>query len=85
MRSGTTSAHHGLLICIYDRQLENFFLARDHFACCLFTTGVDGYFLFGSEIKALLEHPAVSRVVDLTGLDQVLCFPGLVSPRTMFQ
>ena len=41
--------------------------------------------IFGSEIKALLQHPAIDREVDLTGLDQVFCFPGLVSPRTMFK
>src|SRR4029077_839257 len=43
-----------------------------------------GGFLFASEIKALLLHPMIKREVNLTGLDQILCFPGLVSPETMF-
>ncbi|HET9362166.1 MAG TPA: asparagine synthase (glutamine-hydrolyzing) [Vicinamibacterales bacterium] len=71
---------------LYDRRKRTLFLARDHFGVApLFYTLADGVFVFGSEIKAILEHPMVRREVDLTGLDQVLSFPGLVSPRTMFK
>lgn len=71
---------------IYDRRSKRLFLARDHVGIApLFYTVADGVFVFGSEIKALLEHPLVERRVDLTGLDQVLSFPGLVSPTTMFE
>jgi len=71
---------------IYDRKQKTLFLARDHFGINpLFYTVADGLFLFGSEIKSLVQHPAVNREVDLTGLDQVFSFPGLVSPRTMFK
>lgn len=71
---------------IYDRTARRLFLARDHVGIApLFYTVADGVFVFGSEIKAILEHPAVERRVDLTGLDQVLSFPGLVSPTTMFE
>jgi asparagine synthase (glutamine-hydrolysing) len=71
---------------IYDRPARRLFLARDHVGIApLFYTVVDGMFVFGSEIKAILEHPLVERRVDLTGLDQVLSFPGLVSPTTMFE
>jgi asparagine synthase (glutamine-hydrolysing) len=71
---------------LYDRRKRRLFLARDHFGVApLFYTLADGVFVFGSEIKAILEHPMVCRDVDLTGLDQVLSFPGLVSPRTMFK
>ena len=71
---------------IYDRNRKLLFLARDHFGINpLYYTLADGVFIFGSEIKAILEHPLVEREVDLTGLDQVLSFPGLVSPRTMFK
>ena len=69
---------------LYDRNNDCLILARDHFGINpLFYTIVDGLFIFASEIKAILEHPSVPREVDLTGLDQVLSFPGLVSPRTM--
>jgi asparagine synthase (glutamine-hydrolysing) len=71
---------------IYDRKAKELFLARDHFGVSpLYYTTVDGLFLFASEIKAILQHPSVKGEVDLTGLDQVLSFPGLISPRTMFK
>ena len=71
---------------IYDRKQRRLFLARDHFGINpLYYTIVNGLFIFASEIKAILEHPQVPREVDLTGLDQTLSFPGLVSPRTMFK
>jgi asparagine synthase (glutamine-hydrolysing) len=71
---------------IWDRLRQTLFLARDHFGILpLYYTLVDGLFVFGSEIKAILEHPLVERSVDLQGLDQVFSLPGLVSPTTMFK
>jgi asparagine synthase (glutamine-hydrolysing) len=70
---------------LYDRVRRRLFLARDHFGINpLYYTTADGMFIFGSEIKSILQHPLVERRVDLTGLDQIVSFPGLVSPRTMF-
>ncbi|MCS3796549.1 asparagine synthase (glutamine-hydrolyzing) [Chitinophagaceae bacterium OAS944] len=71
---------------IYDKKKQLLFCARDHFGIIpFFYTVANGTFIFGSEIKAILEHPAVKKELDLTGLDQVFTFPGLVSPRTMFK
>lgn len=71
---------------IYDRPRRRLVLARDHVGITpLHYTVADGTLVFGSEIKAMLAHPLVPREVDLTGLDQVLVLPGLVSPRTMFR
>ncbi len=71
---------------IFDKQKQTLFLARDHVGIApLFYMEVDGVFLFASEIKALLNHPLVQRRVNLQGLDQMLSFPGVVSPTTMFQ
>jgi asparagine synthase (glutamine-hydrolysing) len=71
---------------LYDRKARRLLLARDHVGINpLFYTMAGDTFVFGSEIKSILQHPLVRREVDLTGLDQVLCFPGLVSPRTMFK
>jgi asparagine synthase (glutamine-hydrolysing) len=73
-------------IAIFDERRRRLLLARDHFGVIpLFYTVVNGTFIFASEIKAILTHPAVERRVDLTGLDQVFSLPGLVSPRTMFE
>lgn len=71
---------------IYDERRRTMFLARDHVGINpLYYTFAGGAFIFASEIKAILAHPRVRREVDLTGLDQVLSLPGLVSPRTMFK
>src|SRR3954447_4963460 len=71
---------------LYDRRRRTLFAARDSFGINpLFYAQVGDLFLFGSEIKALLEHPRAPREVDLTALDQILTFPGLVPPRTVFQ
>jgi len=71
---------------IYDREKEELLLARDQVGIVpLFYHSSDKALIFGSEIKALLPHPLVQRKVDLTGLDQVMTLPGLVSPRTMFE
>lgn len=71
---------------LYDQKDQTLMLARDQMGICpLFYTIVDQILIFGSEIKAILEHPLVVAEVDLTGLDQILTFPGLISPRTMFK
>lgn len=71
---------------LYDKRRRRLMLARDHvgIAPLFYTTEAGGAVVFGSEIKALLKHPGVSRRVDLTGLDQILTFPGPVSPHTVF-
>jgi len=70
---------------IFDKKKKSLLLARDHFGICpLFYTHTDGLLIFGSEIKAILKHPEVRKQVNLEGLDQILTFPGMVSPVTMF-
>jgi asparagine synthase (glutamine-hydrolysing) len=81
-----TEVNGQFAFALYDHREEWLMLARDPFGINpLFFTVTDGLLIFGSEVKAILEHPAVRREVDLTGLDQILSFPGLVSPRTMFR
>jgi asparagine synthase (glutamine-hydrolysing) len=71
---------------LFDFNTGSLFCARDHFGIApFFYTKTRDHFIFASEIKAILEHPGVEREVDLTGLDQVLTFPGLIDPRTMFK
>ncbi|MFD6909046.1 asparagine synthase (glutamine-hydrolyzing) [Streptomyces sp. NPDC060077] len=71
---------------LYDRRRRSLMLARDHMGILpLYYARTAEHLVFGSEIKAVVEHPAVERAVDLTGLDQVLTFPGPVSPRTVFR
>ena len=71
---------------IFDDRQKHLLLARDHVGICpLFYTVAGNSLIFGSEIKAVIAHPAVKRAVNLRGLDQVLTFPGNVSPTTMFE
>ncbi len=73
-------------ICIYDENSKELFLVRDHFGICpLFYTVVDDSLVFGSEIKAILKHDKVTKKVNLTALDQLFTFPGIVSPATFFE
>jgi asparagine synthase (glutamine-hydrolysing) len=71
---------------LYDARDHALVLARDQAGIApLFHAHCGEELLFASEIKALLQHPAMRRKVDLRGLDQILTFPGLVSPTTMFE
>lgn len=71
---------------LYDLRNQTLLLARDHFGICpLFYTVQQDHLVFASEIKAILEVPFVEKKVNMTGLDQVFSFPGLVSPVTMFK
>lgn len=71
---------------LYDEKAQTMVLARDQFGICpLYYTHMNDTFIFASEIKAILAYPSVPCEVDLIGLDQVITFPGLISPRTMFK
>ncbi|MFB6456954.1 asparagine synthase (glutamine-hydrolyzing) [Chitinophaga sp. Hz27] len=71
---------------LYDKKQKTLYCARDQMGILpFFYTIQQDTFIFGSEIKAILKHPLVVASIDLTGLDQVFTFPGLISPRTMFK
>jgi asparagine synthase (glutamine-hydrolysing) len=73
-------------LAVYDTRRHRLLLARDPVGVCpLFYTVTDGQLLFASEIKGLLAHPGVPRDLDLHGLDQIMTFPGMASPTTMFR
>ena len=71
---------------IYDRNKRRLFLARDHFGVCpLYYARVGDAFIYGSEIKAILAYPGISRKINLSGLDQLFTFPGNIVPDTCFR
>ncbi len=50
---------------IWDSRKEELFIARDHFGVKpFFYTQIDNNFIFASEIKALLAHPQVKKIID---------------------
>jgi asparagine synthase (glutamine-hydrolysing) len=77
--------HGQFSVVLYDMRTRQLYLFRDHMGITpLFYAQFDRQLIFASEIKAILKHPAARREVDLQGLDQIICFPGLISPTTMF-
>lgn len=73
-------------IALYDEREHKLILARDHFGIApLYYTFKDGSIIFASEIKAILEYPGIQRKINLEAVDQVLNFPGIVSPTTFFK
>lgn len=73
-------------IALYDDQCRQLLLVRDHIGISpLFYTLVNGRVVFASEIKAVLEYPGVERRLNLKAVDQLMNFPGIVSPVTFFE
>ena len=59
-------------------------LARDRLGIKpLYFCRLGGYICFGSEIKVLLEHPAVDREIDFDGLNCFLCLNYVPAPHTL--
>lgn len=70
---------------IWDGRRRRMFAARDRVGIKPFYyTVADGRFVFASEIKAILEHPAVGRDVDETALYHYLTFYTAPAPSTLF-
>jgi asparagine synthase (glutamine-hydrolysing) len=71
---------------IWDTRREELFLARDRLGIKpLYFAQPAGGFVFGSEIKALLEHPAISPDLDEEAFAHYLTFVCTPAPLTMFQ
>lgn len=72
-------------IALYDDRNKQLLLVRDQIGICpLFYTVADDRVLFASEIKAILEYPGVEQKLNLKAVDQLMNFPGIVSPVTFF-
>jgi asparagine synthase (glutamine-hydrolysing) len=73
-------------IAIWDSHKRELFLARDRLGIKpLYFTRPAGGFLFASEIKALLAHPAVSPDLDEEAFFHYLTFISTPAPLTMFK
>jgi asparagine synthase (glutamine-hydrolysing) len=71
---------------IWDAKQQKLFLSRDRLGVRpLFYTQSTGRFVFGSEIKALLECPGVDAQLDWRGLDEIFTFWCTLPGRTVFQ
>ncbi len=71
---------------IWDARRRRLFLSRDRVGVRpLFHAEAGGQFLFASEAKALLRHPALDAAIDPEALGEVFTFWCPVAPRTLFK
>ncbi|MGI8735074.1 MAG: asparagine synthase (glutamine-hydrolyzing) [Pyrinomonadaceae bacterium] len=73
-------------IALWDEDQEQLVLVRDRIGVKpLYFYNKDGRFIFASEIKAILEHPAVTPEVDEQSLYHYLTFLTTPAPQTLFK
>ena len=71
---------------IYDIRKNELFLARDHIGIKpLYFSIHSQYFVFASEIKAILQFPSITARVRTDVLPKYLCFLWVPAPDTLFE
>ena len=71
---------------IWDRRKKKLLLARDRLGIKPLHYRIDNTSLiFASELKALIEHPAVIREIDLESLNKYLTYEYIPAPNTIFR
>jgi asparagine synthase (glutamine-hydrolysing) len=74
------------VFALWDRDAGRLFVARDHLGVKPLYYSWDGTTLvFGSELKALIEHPGVSRELDLDALALYLESQYIPAPRSVYR
>ena len=71
---------------LYDSRNQKVWLARDRYGIkpLYYTLTDDGTFLFGSEIKSILEYLPETPNVDLAALNEYFSFQNIFTDRTLF-
>ena len=72
---------------LWDRNRETLFLARDRLGVkpLYYAMLDDGMLVFGSELKALLVHPRLQRVIDPAAVEDYFAYGYVPEPRTIFR
>lgn len=71
---------------IWDKNKDEIFGARDFFGIKpMYYAQMGGVFMFGSEIKSFLKHPAFKKVLNETALENYLTFQYSPCPETFFK
>ncbi|CAN5847183.1 asparagine synthase (glutamine-hydrolyzing) [soil metagenome] len=84
---GLLSRLNGMFaFCLYDVRRKEFFIARDR---CgqkpLYYHHANGRFLFGSEVKSLLQSQHITAEPNLAAIDPFLTLRNVPEPQTMFK
>lgn len=73
-------------VAAYNTTTKNLWLSRDKYGIKpLYWYFVNGVFLFASEIKAFIHHPAFKAEVNLQALNEYFTFQNLFSHHTLFK
>mgnify|MGYP001577216397 FL=1 len=73
-------------IALWDEKRQKLFLVRDRLGIKpLYYTIQNGSIIFGSEIKAILEHPGIKRKLNEKALFHYLTFSCCPAPFTLFE
>lgn len=73
-------------VALWDQRRERLVLARDRMGeKPLYYTQAGGWLVFGSELRAVLAHPAVSRRLDLRGVSRYLAYDFVPHPHSMIR
>ena len=71
---------------IWDKKTKELFIARDRYGIKpLYYSFFGNAFIFASEQKAILEHPAAKREIDLEGLLEYFTFQNFFSDRNLLK
>src|SRR6266436_3482324 len=71
---------------VWDKRKRQLLLARDRLGIKpLYYTQAGGRLLFGSEIKAILQHPSIKAALNTEGLNNFLSLKYVPAPQTMFE
>ncbi len=71
---------------VWDKTRQELFLARDRYGIKpLYYTFTGNYFIFASEQKAILTHPAVRRDIDLEALLEYFTFQNIFTDKTLLK
>ncbi|MEJ7848413.1 MAG: asparagine synthase (glutamine-hydrolyzing) [Pyrinomonadaceae bacterium] len=72
---------------IWDTADKSLFIARDRVGKkpLLYSHQTNGDLIFGSEFAALLQHPEVSREIDLEAIDSYMSYLCIPAPMTAFK
>jgi asparagine synthase (glutamine-hydrolysing) len=85
--AGAVKRFNGMFaLAIWDRRRRELFLARDRFGIKpLYYAELPSAFVFGSEIKALLEHPELDPRLSLPHLLEYLTFQNVFTDGCLFE
>lgn len=72
---------------LWDRNQQTLFLARDRLGVkpLFYAVLPNGHLVFGSELKALLEHPQLPRDIDPFAVEDYFAYGYIPEPRTIFK